>query len=64
MRGYYHGLDPSSLAKLSEDLVMLTLEKGKKEKSFFAGKLQLIAVVVLVAIFGVGLLLYFLRKKS
>ena len=64
VRGYYHGLDSASLAKLSEDLVLLTLEKGPKEKSFFAGKLQLIAVVVLIAILGVGLLLYFLRKKS
>lgn len=64
VRGYYHGLDSASLAKLSEDLVLLTLEKGPKEKSFFAGKLQLIAIVVLVAILGVGLLLYFLRKKS
>lgn len=64
VRGFYHGLDSASLAKLSEDLVLLTLEKGPKEKSFFAGKLQLIAGVVLVAIFGVGLLLYFLRKKS
>ena len=37
VRGYYHGLDSASLAKLSEDLVLLTLEKGPKEKSFFAG---------------------------
>ena len=64
VRGFYHGLDPASLANLSEDLVLLTLEKDPKEKSFFAGKLQLIAVFVLVAIFGVGLLLYFLKKKS
>src|SRR5258705_1031405 len=42
VRGYYHGLDSASLAKLSEDLVMLTMEKGKKEKSFFDGKLELI----------------------
>ena len=63
VRGYYHGLEPSSLAKLSEDLVLLTLEKDPKEKSFFAGKLQLIAVVLLLAILGVGLLFYFLRKK-
>jgi protein SCO1/2 len=64
VRGYYHGLDSASLAKLSNDLVLLTLEKGKNEKSFFAGKLQLIAVVFLLTIFGVGLLFYFLRKKS
>jgi protein SCO1/2 len=64
VRGFYHGLDSTSLAALSEDLVLLTLEKNPKEKSFFAGKLQLIAVVFLVAIFGVGLLFYILRKKS
>jgi protein SCO1/2 len=64
VRGFYHGLDSASLAKLSNDLVLLTLEKGKNEKSFFDGKLELIAVVVLIAIFGVGLLFYFHRKKS
>jgi len=64
VRGFYHGLDSASLAKLSEDIVLLTLEKGKKEKSFFDGKLQLIAIVFLLTIMGVGLLLYFLRKKS
>ena len=64
VRGYYHGLDTAALAKLSADLVLLTLEKDPKEKSFFAGKLQLIAVVFLMAILGVGLLLFFIRKKS
>lgn len=63
VRGFYHGLDSASLAKLSEDLVLLTLEKNRDEKSFFAGKLQLMAIVFLLAILGVGLLLYFLRKK-
>ncbi|MEO6611562.1 MAG: SCO family protein [Chitinophagaceae bacterium] len=63
VRGYYHGLDSASLAKLSQDIVLLTMEKDPKEKSFFDGKLQLIAVVFLLAIFGVGLLFYFLRKK-
>jgi len=64
VRGYYHGLDSASLAKLSQDIVLLTMEKDPKEKSFFDGKLQLIAVVFLLAIFGVGLLFYFLRKKE
>ena len=64
VRGYYHGLDSASLAKLSSDLVLLTMEKGKKEKSFFAGKLQLIAVVFLLTIFGVGLLVFFLKKNK
>lgn len=64
VRGYYHGLDSASLAQLSSDLVLLTLEKGQKEKSFFSGKLQLIAVVFLLAIFGAGLLVYFLKKNK
>lgn len=64
VRGYYDGLDSVSLAKLSNDLVLLTMEKDPNKKSFFAGKLQLIAVVFLLAIFGVGLLLFLLRKKQ
>ena len=63
IRGYYSGLDSVALAKLSNDLVLLTMEKDPKSKSFFDGKLQLMAVVFLLAIMGAGLLLYFLRKK-
>jgi len=64
VRGYYDGLDSVSLAKLSNDLLLLTLEKDPNKKSFFAGKLQLIAVVFLLTIFGVGLLLFLLRKRQ
>jgi protein SCO1 len=64
IRGYYDGLDSVSLARLSEDLVMLTMEKDPNKKSFFDGKLQMIAVVFLLTILGVGLLLYFLRKNK
>ena len=63
IRGYYHGLDTMALGKLSSDIVLLTLEKDPKERSFFEGKLQLIAVVTLIAMMGVALLLYFIRKK-
>jgi protein SCO1 len=59
----YHSLDDKAMNNLAEDIVLLALEKDKKEKSFFAGKLPLISVVFLVTIFGVGLLFYFLRKK-
>lgn len=64
VRGYYNGLDAASLAKLSSDLVLLTMEKDPNKKSFFAGKLQLITIVFLLAIFGVGLLFFLLRKKQ
>ena len=63
VRGYYSGLDSVALAKLSNDLVLLTMEKDPKSKSFFDGKLQLMAIVFLLAFMGAGLLLYFLRKK-
>lgn len=64
IRGYYHGLDSSDLRKLSNDIILLTMEKDPSKKSFFDGKLQLIAVVFLVAILAVGTLLFFFRKKS
>ena len=64
VRGYYHGLDSASLTHLSNDLVLLTMEKNPNAKSFFAGKLQLMAVAFLLAILGVGLLFFFLRKKA
>ena len=64
VRGYYHGLDSASLAKLSKDIVLLTLEKDPKEKNFLAGKLQLIAVILLLTGAGVGLFLYLFQKKS
>lgn len=64
VRGYYDGLDSASLARLSSDLIMVSIEKGPQNKGFLAGKLQLIAVVFLLAVLGVGLLLFFLRKKS
>jgi len=64
VRGYYDGLDSVSLGHLSSDLVLLTMEKDPKRESFFAGKLQTIAVVFLLTIFGVGLFFFFLRKKT
>ncbi len=64
VRGYYDGLDSVALGKLSGDLVLLTMEKDPNKKSFFAGKLEIMAIAFLLAIFGVGLLLFFIRKSS
>lgn len=63
LRGAYSGLDSVSLARLSEDLVLLTMEKTPNEKSFFADKLLIMAIAFLCAIFGVGLFIYFLQKN-
>ena len=64
VRGYYHGLDTASLQQLSNDIIFLTMEKDPRRKSIFAGKLELIAIVFLVAIVGVGFLLFIIRKKE
>ncbi len=64
VRGYYHGLNDTSMNRLSEDIILLTLEKSPGEKGFLAGKLELIAIVFLVAIAGVGIFLFAFRKKD
>jgi len=65
VRGYYHGLDTAeALPQLSRDLVLLTMEKDPKAKSFFDGKLEIMAVAFLCAILGVGLLFFFFRKNK
>lgn len=64
VRGYYRGLDTSSLKQLSSDIIFLTMEKDPNRKFFLAGKLELILIVFVVAIAGVLLLLYFIRKKE
>lgn len=63
VRGYYNGLDSVSLSNLSKDLIMLTMEKDPAKKGFLGGKLQLIAVVVLIAMIAVGLFLFIFQKK-
>lgn len=62
IRGYYRGLDLVSLEKLSEDIVLLSLEKDKKDKKFFDGKLELIGVIYLLTLVGLGILLIVLKK--
>ncbi len=63
VRGYYSGLDTAAIAQLANDMVMLTREKDPAGKSFFDGKLQLIAIVFLITLVGVFLFLYFFNKK-
>lgn len=58
----YRAGEERDLVRLSEDIVLLMLEKDKKRKSFFAGKLELIGVVFLLALVGLGIFLIVLRK--
>ena len=63
VRGYYHGLDTADLARLSSDIIFLTMEKDPNRKSFLAGKLQIMAVAFIAAIVGVGFLFFIFRKQ-
>ena len=64
IRGYYHGLDSASLDRLSRDIILLSMEKDKSRKGFLAGKLQMLAVVFLLALVAVGIFLYIFRNKK
>lgn len=63
IRGYYHGLDTADLARLSGDIIFLTMEKDPKRKSALAGSFQVMAVAFIAAIILVGLLFFILRKQ-
>lgn len=64
VRGYYDGLDPVSLGNLSNDIILLTMERDPNRKSFFADKLMVMGVSFLMAILGVFMLLFFLQKNK
>jgi len=64
IRGYYNGLDSTAISKLSGDIIYLSLEKDRTTKSFFAGKLQLLAIVFLIGIMAVAVFVYLLKKKN
>ena len=65
IRGYYSGLDTADIAKLSSDIILLSLEKDPKRKSFFAGKLELMVVVLLVAMLGfIGVFIFFKKERK
>lgn len=64
IRGYYHGLDTNAVAKLANDIVFLSLEKDPNRKSVFAGKLELLAIVVLVTIGALALFVFLVKRKN
>ena len=64
VRGYYNGLDPEDLSQLQRDIILLTMEKNPNRRSFFEGKLMVMAISFLLAILGVFLLLTLLKKNK
>lgn len=61
---FYNGLDSTDLKKLANDIVLLSLEKDPKKKSFLAGKLELIAIVFAIAGVAIVVLFTFLKKEK
>lgn len=70
VRGYYRvltddrSIDTAALAKLSSDIVLLSLEKDPHKKFFLAGKLELIAIVFILLGIGLVLLFTFLKREK
>lgn len=64
IRGYYHGLDTMALSRLSQDIILLSLEKDPQQKPFFAGKLELIAIVFVIAAIGLVVMMRLLKKEN
>lgn len=60
----YHSNDEEAMSNLAKDIVLLSLEKDPTKKGFLAGKLQLIAIVMLAAIIAVGIFLFIFQKKG
>jgi protein SCO1/2 len=60
----YNGMDSAHIKNIAEDIILLTLEKDKKKKFFLIDKLPLIGIVFGMAIIGLTLLFYFLKKKK
>ena len=59
----YNGMDEQDTKALAEDIVLLSLEKDPRKKSFFAGKIEIIAVVLFLVATGLVLLFSYLKKE-
>ncbi|MEP7277565.1 MAG: SCO family protein [Bacteroidota bacterium] len=64
VRGYYNGLDDTSLAKLGNDMVLLMLEKDKKKKSELLTEITAIWPIFIIAILAVIIFLFINRKPK
>lgn len=64
VRGYYNGLDDSSLAQMGRDMVLLMLEKDKKKKSALVTEITAIWPIFIITILAVAVFLFFNRKPK
>ena len=64
VRGYYNGLNDTSLEKLSKDIVLLMLEKDRKKPSALFLEVAAIWPIFIIVILAVGLFLFINRKPK
>ena len=64
VRGYYNGLNDTSLERLSNDIVLLMLEKDRKRPSALFLEVAAIWPIFIIVILAVGLFLFINRKPK
>ena len=64
IRGYYHGTDTAALAKLSDDIVFIMLEKDKKKKSVFLTELKPLLPMIAFILIATTVAVVFLSRKQ
>jgi len=64
VRGYYNGLDTVEMAKLSNDIVLLMLEKDKHKKSEVVEELKKIWPIFIIVIVAVAVFMLVNRKPK
>src|SRR5579871_1471823 len=64
VRGYYDGLDSTSLSKLANDIVFIMLEKDKNSQSALAELKPLLPMFIIVLLGTVAGVYFFSRKPK
>lgn len=64
IRGYYHALDTTAIGRLSQDIILVSLEKDETTKKPFDGKLLLIMVLGVLLVGGVIIFFSFLNADK
>jgi protein SCO1 len=64
IRGYYHGLDTSSIGRLSRDIILVSLEKDPKGQKVFDGKILLLMILFVLVLGGTIVFFSFLKADK
>ena len=64
VRGYYDGLDSTSLSKLASDIVFIMLEKDKNTPSALTELKPLLPIIIIVLVLTAAAVYFFTRKGS